>query len=102
MSIAQFFGDGMPPDRSAAFDSRDGTINGWTKADFTYAVNTHQRAFGAGYTADALLGMFKIRDVTQVPSYAYGQVIAALAAEMAAGLPHAIARGPQYKGREHE
>lgn len=102
MSIAQFFGDGMPHDRSAAFDTKSGTISGWTKADFAHAVNVHQRAFGAPYTADALLGMFKIRDVTQVPSYAYGQVIAALSAEMAAGLPHAIVRGPQYKVREHE
>jgi hypothetical protein len=100
MSIAQFFGDGMPHDRSAAWDTKTGSINGWTKADFTYAVSVHSRAFGAAYTADALLGMFRIRDVTQVPSYAYGQVIAALSAEMAAGLPHAIARGPQYKVKE--
>ncbi len=101
MSIAQYFGDGMPHSSKAArADSRTGKIEGWTKADFTYAVNVHQRAFGARYTDEALLSLFGVRDVTKVPSYAYGAIIGALAAEMIAGLPHNIARGPMYKVKE--
>src|SRR5579864_697937 len=100
MSIAQFFGDGMPHDQSSRFDSKSGKIEGWTKADFINAVNVHQRAFGARYTDEALFTMFGCRDVTKVPTYAYGAIIGALAAEMAAGLPHAIPRGPKYMVKE--
>jgi hypothetical protein len=94
MSIAQFFGDGMPHDRSAAFDTRDGSIKGWTRADFINAVHVHQLAFGASYTNSALDRMFGGHDSTKMPSYAFGQIIALLSAEMAAGLPHRIPEAP--------
>jgi hypothetical protein len=92
------FQDGSPHDKSARLDTRTGKLGGWSRDDFTYTINVHQRAFGARYTSEILFRMFGMSDPTRVPSYAYGTIIAVLASEMASGLPHHIARSPLYAG----
>jgi hypothetical protein len=95
-----FFGDGQPHDKSAILDSRTGNLGGWTRADFANALNVHQRAFGPYRTGQALVALFGTSDPTRIPSYAYGQIIGALTAEMACGQPHHIPRSPIYAGRK--
>ena len=99
MTRAFEFGDGSPHDRGARLDTRTGKLGGWTKEDFVYAINVHQRAFGSQYTSEIMFRMFGVSDPSRVPSYAYGTIIAALASEMASGLPHKISRSPLYAGR---
>lgn len=95
------FGDGLPHDaKGAMYDNfRGGNLGGWDKGEFTNTINVHQRAFGPEYTNQMLFKMFGVTDSTRVPSYAYGQIIAALAEDMAAGLPHNIKRSPLYAGK---
>ncbi len=89
------FTDGSPHDKSARLDTRTGKLGGWTREDFVYTINVHQRAFGANHTCRALMTLFGTADPSTVPSYAFGTVIAALASEMAAGLPHNIPLAPR-------
>jgi hypothetical protein len=88
------FKDATPTNgRAVQYDNfRGGVIGGWKREDFVYAVNVHQRAFGARRTQEVLYRLFGTTDPTAVPWYAYGPVIAACAEEMAQGLPHSIPR----------
>lgn len=96
------FTDGSPHcARSEQFDNFVGVTlaAGWTRRDFTHAVNVHQRAFGPVATAKLLLRLFNTTDPTRVPAYAFGIVIAALAAEMAQGRAHRI-RKPKQEAQQ--
>lgn len=89
------FADGSPHDKSALADTRTGHMGGWTKADFITAVNVHSRAFGPSMTRDAIMSV-TTAELTRIPSYAYGSIIATLAAEMAAVRQNNIPRAPVY------
>jgi hypothetical protein len=91
------FADGSPHDKSAVFDTRTGDPGAmWTREDFVHAINVHQRAFGARLTRNMMHKLFGVLDPSLVPPFAYGQIIARLAADMAEGRPHNIPRTRLY------
>ncbi len=86
------FEDGSPHNAlSERYDNFKGPALGWDKADFVRAIGVHQKAFGAARTL-SLLYLCGVKSLTDIPSYAYGRIIAALADEMAQGLPHNVPR----------
>ena len=95
------FADGSPHNKSALADSRTGVIGGWTKQDFVTAVNVHAKAFGPSMTRDAIASVIHT-DISQMPSYAYGAIIATLAAEMTATKQNNIPRAPLYIGKKDD
>jgi hypothetical protein len=99
MALIFEFGDGSPHDKSAIYDTRTSNLGGWTKEDFVYAINVYQRAFGSRETNTALFKLFGVTDPARVPTYAYGQIIAALAESMSCGRKHNITRSPLYAGK---
>jgi hypothetical protein len=88
------FADGSPHDKSALYDTRTGKVVGWSKDEFVCAINTHQKAFGPAATRAILFELFETTDPTNIPSFAFGSIIQAIAAEMAEGRAHAIVRNP--------